>query len=427
VPSGGDVIDGKYKVGRLVGEGGMGAVYEGINLRLGRRVAIKVMHANVARERDGVQRFEREAQAASRIGSNHIVDVLDLGDLPSGERYMVMEFLDGESLSARIKRVERLSPTVAARVGVQLLEGLEKVHEAGIVHRDLKPANVFLVKRADGTDFVKILDFGVCKMTRNRIHGDVSTGVGDLLGTPAYMAPEALEHGPSKVDARADLYAVGVLLYRLVAGRLPYRGKNFVELVMQLRAGKATPLADIVLGIDPLFALIVDTAIEWDRVARFQSAVEFRRALHEWLGKSSRVDRLLSEFLDVPRARAPSFAHIPDPGPPPKSVKPPPLPAGAKPTPSRLPPIKPPPKKPEKKSDKPPRVSLSDADTERRTNDEDDLPRNPRKKAKTERSEKRLSDPPPRGRIPSTFDSEEAPTMKRDAIAGKGKTAPAKR
>src|SRR4051812_33437697 len=146
----------------------MGAVYEGENIRIDRRVAIKVMHASMTRDRELVARFEREAHAAAKIGSKHIADVLDLGGLPSGDRFMIMEYLEGETLLARLKKVERLTTHEVAPIGAQLLAGLAKVHDAGIVHRDLKPANIFLATGDGGRVLVKILDFGICKMTREK-------------------------------------------------------------------------------------------------------------------------------------------------------------------------------------------------------------------------------------------------------------------
>src|SRR5215813_5029493 len=146
----GDVIDGKYRIVRLIGEGGMGAVYEGENIRIHRTVAIKVLHAGVAENQDAVQRFEREAQAAGRIGSEHIVEVLDLGNLPTGDRYMVMEFMDGDSLSDRIRARGRIAPAELYPIAFQLLEGLSAAHTAGIIHRDLKPDNVYLLRSRSG-------------------------------------------------------------------------------------------------------------------------------------------------------------------------------------------------------------------------------------------------------------------------------------
>src|SRR5580698_4648655 len=159
----GQLLDNKYKILRLLGEGGMGAVYEGENVRIHHRVAIKVMHANVEADNGSRERFEREAQAAGRIGSEHICEVYDLGELPSGARYMVMEFLAGEALSTRVLKLGRIPTEVMAPLLIQLLDGLEAAHSAGIIHRDLKPDNVFLQRTKSGGDFVKIVDFGVSK------------------------------------------------------------------------------------------------------------------------------------------------------------------------------------------------------------------------------------------------------------------------
>ena len=187
-----DTIDGKYRIVGLLGEGGMGAVYEGENTRIHRRVAIKVLHTAVAAKADVVQRFEREAQAAGRIGSEHIVEVLDLGTAPDGARYMVMEFLEGESLGERIRRKQRLKPQEIVPILHEILEGLGAAHGAGIVHRDLKPDNVFLLHSRSGRrDFVKLLDFGVSKFAT--LESDLSmTKSGAVMGTPFYMSPEPM-------------------------------------------------------------------------------------------------------------------------------------------------------------------------------------------------------------------------------------------
>src|SRR3954452_9012291 len=158
----GQIIDGKYRIVRLIGEGGMGAVFEGENLRIRRRVAIKVLHAATASNAEAVQRFEREAQAAGRIGSDHILEVLDLGQFPNGDRFMVMEYLDGEPLGARIARNGRLTPHEIAPLAKQVLAGLEAAHSAGIIHRDLKPDNIYVLKEKAGqADYIKLIDFGI--------------------------------------------------------------------------------------------------------------------------------------------------------------------------------------------------------------------------------------------------------------------------
>jgi serine/threonine-protein kinase len=279
----GDIIDGKYRIVRLIGEGGMGAVYEGENMRIHRRVAIKVLHAGVAATGEAVARFEREAQAAGRIGSEHIVEVLDLGNLPSGDRYMVMEFMDGDSLSTRIRARGRLSSGEAYPIIHQLLEALVAAHGAGIIHRDLKPDNVYLLKSRGGkSDFVKLLDFGISKF--NKLSGDSSfsmTRTGAVMGTPYYMAPEQAK-GSRELDHRVDLYAAGVILYECVTGQVPFNADTFNELLFKIVLEQARPVEQVVPDIDPTFAAIVNKSMAREPAARFQSARDFQIALEQW-------------------------------------------------------------------------------------------------------------------------------------------------
>jgi serine/threonine-protein kinase len=278
----GDIIDEKYRIVRLLGEGGMGAVYEGENTRIHRRVAIKVLHSTIASSDDAVQRFEREAQAAGRIGSEHIVEVLDLGDLPSGDRYMVMEFLEGESLSDRITSAGRLSPQKTAAIVIDTLTGLKAAHEAGIIHRDLKPDNIFLLKEKGGKpDFVKIVDFGISKFSA--MGGEFSmTRTGAVMGTPFYLSPEQAK-GERNLDHRADLYAVGVILYEAAAGKVPFDGETFNELLFKIVLEPIPPLSTVVPDIDPHFAAIVEKSMARDVDQRFQSTDEMIQALQSWL------------------------------------------------------------------------------------------------------------------------------------------------
>jgi serine/threonine-protein kinase len=277
----GDRIDGKYEIKRLLGEGGMGAVYEGENTLIHRRVAIKVLHSGVAALEEAVKRFENEAQAAGRIGSDHIVEVLDLGRLDSGDRYMVMEFLKGESLSARIAARGRLSPSEIGDIGLQLLEGLSAAHEAGIIHRDLKPDNIFLVAKAKGTtDFVKILDFGISKF--NVLGKDFSmTRTGSVMGTPYYMSPEQAR-GAKNLDARLDVYAAGVILYEAATGRVPFDGDTFNELLIKIVTEESPAVRTLVPDLDPGLSEIIDRARQKNPDQRFASAREFRDALARW-------------------------------------------------------------------------------------------------------------------------------------------------
>ena len=277
----GQIIEGKYRIVRLLGQGGMGSVYEGENTRIHRRVAIKVLHASVATKADIVQRFEREAQAAGRIGSEHIVEVLDLGSMPDGERFMVMEYLDGDSLGERIKTRGRLSALEAASILRQLLDGLGAAHEAGIVHRDLKPDNVFLLKAKGGQrDFVKLVDFGVSKFSA--LESDFSmTRTGAVMGTPFYMSPEQARG--QKVDHRSDLYAVGVVAYQMITGRVPFNADTFNELLFKIALESPEPAELLAPGLDPNFSAIVMHGMAREAGARFQTAAEFRNAIDAWM------------------------------------------------------------------------------------------------------------------------------------------------
>jgi eukaryotic-like serine/threonine-protein kinase len=278
----GQIVDGKYRIVRVLGSGGMGAVYEGENARIHRKVAIKVLHAGVAAKVDVVERFEREAQAAGRIGSEHIVEVLDLGSLPSGERYMVMEFLEGESLGDRIKKRKRLEPRELAPIAHQLLEGLAAAHDAKIIHRDLKPDNVFLLTSKGGQrDFVKVLDFGVSKFSALESDSLSMTKTGAVMGTPYYMSPEQARG--AKIDPRSDLYSVGVVLYQAVTGRVPFNAETFNELVFKIALESPHPAELVTPGLDPAFATIVAKAMMRDAAVRFQSAREFQQALGHWI------------------------------------------------------------------------------------------------------------------------------------------------
>lgn len=279
----GEIIDGKYRTIRLIGEGGMGAVYEAENIRIHRKVAIKVLHAGVAETAEAVQRFEREAQAAGRIGSEHIVEVLDLGNLPSGDRYMVMEFMDGDSLSGRIQKKGRLSPAELYPIAHQLLAALDAAHGAGIIHRDLKPDNVYLLRSRSGVaDFVKLLDFGISKF--NQLSGDSGfsmTRTGAVMGTPYYMAPEQAK-GAKDMDHRVDLYAAGVILYESVTGEVPFNADTFNELLFKIVLEEPRPVQQLAPEIDPGFAAIINKAMARDPSARFQTAKDFQLALEHW-------------------------------------------------------------------------------------------------------------------------------------------------
>jgi serine/threonine protein kinase len=289
----GHVIDGKYRLVRLIGTGGMGSVYEGENLLIRRRVAIKILHAGSTGNSDAVRRFEREAQAAGEIGNDHILEVLDLGSLPNGDRYMVMEYLDGETLAARIERHGKLTPGQISPIARQFLTALASAHAAGIIHRDLKPENIFILRaKAGRADFVKLIDFGISKFSRPFTEGEHRMTRADaVLGTPCYMSPEQAR-GARETDVRSDIYSCGVILYESVTGRLPFEGESFNDLMFKIALSDAPSPLTFVPSLDPAFAWLINRAIAREPENRFASAQEFAEALDEWMRKHALTDTL---------------------------------------------------------------------------------------------------------------------------------------
>ncbi|HEX7843063.1 MAG TPA: serine/threonine-protein kinase, partial [Kofleriaceae bacterium] len=236
----GDVLAGKYRVDKILGIGGMGMVVAATHLEIDQRVALKFMLPGASESPETAARFLREAKAAGRLNSDHVCRVFDVGRFDSGAPYIVMEYLQGESVAARLRRHGPMRVSDAVDFVLQAIEGLAEAHAHGIIHRDLKPDNLFLHKRNDGGTIVKVLDFGISKISVTGI----STKTGDIMGSPAYMAPEQMESTRS-VDHRADVWSLGVVLYQLVVGQAPFRGDTLPLLCMHVVNDEPDPMSAI--------------------------------------------------------------------------------------------------------------------------------------------------------------------------------------
>lgn len=319
----GDILAGKYRIEHILGTGGMGVVVAAYHIHLEEPVAIKFLLPEMLDNSEVVARFAREARAAVKIKNEHVARVTDVGTLDNGAPYMVMEHLKGADLSTVLMRRGSLPIADVAEYVLQACEAISEAHALGIVHRDLKPANLFLVRQSDGTDSIKVLDFGISKMTGlvTSRSGMALTGTMTAMGSPLYMSPEQMSSSRD-VDARTDIWAIGAILYELVTGRPPFDAETIPQLCAMILQERPPPMSDRRADLPPGFEAVVLRCLQKDRDARYANVGELAVELVPFAPKRARlsverIGRILESAgagtITVPPSDAPSpMGHAED-------------------------------------------------------------------------------------------------------------------
>lgn len=286
----GAVLAGRYRVDRVLGQGGMGVVVQAMHLQLHQPVAIKFLLPEVLINQQIVQRFVREAQAAVRLRSEHVARVIDVGTLETGAPYMVLEYLDGCDLS-NFPRAQ-LTVGIIVDVLLQACEALAEAHSLGIVHRDIKPANFFITRRADGSPLLKVLDFGISKMP---VADSNLTATQTVMGTPAYMSPEQMK-STRDVDPRSDIWSLGIVLYELLQGAPPFGGETFSSMILRV---VTEPLPRLTVALPPGLDAIIYRCLEKEPAQRFQTVAELAHALARYASSTTQAAISVQRTLGI--------------------------------------------------------------------------------------------------------------------------------
>jgi len=295
-------IKGKYNVVRVIGEGGMGTVYEVKHLSLEKKFAMKLLHPALSKDQETLIRFKREAKAAAQLGHGNIVTVTDIDEDEEGTPFMIMELLEGENLCDRLIRQKKLPIKEGIDIMLQVLVALNETHSKGIIHRDLKPENIFLVKFGGRDDWVKILDFGLVKF-KETPQGTSLTKKGMILGTPFYMAPEQFQKG-ALIDGRTDLYACGVILYRIFTGKLPFESPTIPGLIYAILNNDPIHPCDIQPDIPRQLGDIIVKSMAKKIDERFQNALEMAKIIAPFSsGTLSGIQNYIQTNVEIPSER----------------------------------------------------------------------------------------------------------------------------
>ena len=281
----GDVVAGRYKIEQAIGVGGMGAVVAAQHLQFGGKVALKILLPKAARDKDSIARFSREARAMFHLKSEHAAKVIEIGHLPNGGPFMVMEYLEGTDLATLLARSGPFPAVEAVGLILQACEAIAEAHSLGIVHRDIKPQNLFVTKRVDGSAFVKVLDFGISKVPMQCGEHMSLTHSSAVMGTPLYMSPEQLAASVD-ADAQSDVWAIGVVLYELLTGRPPYDAPSAPALYAKMLSSEAPGPAQLNPDIDPDLSAVVMKCLARDRAARWAGVAELAAMLEPFAPSS---------------------------------------------------------------------------------------------------------------------------------------------
>jgi serine/threonine-protein kinase len=318
VPREGEVLAGRYRVERVLGIGGMGVVVAAMHLELDERVAVKFLAPNMPPQGDAVARFVREAKAAIKIRSDHVVRVLDSGKLESGAPYIVMEYLDGRDLHAVLEEEGPLPVQTAVDYLLQACDAIAAAHALGIIHRDLKPGNLFLTKRADGSPLVKVLDFGISKVMSGSSIAAPSglTTTTTIMGTPAFMSPEQLR-STRHVDERADIWSMGTILYALLAGEPPYAGESTADIAAKIIRDPPPPLRAVRPDVPEGLEAVVTRCLEKEPDGRYAGIAELAEALLPYASEGSRAsaERIAKQISARQLGAAPTLLSSRPPSP----------------------------------------------------------------------------------------------------------------